>query len=67
MRLPEPSMQERDEWLRGHRNGRRWVGMRAGTYLADVAMKRLNKSAADLVLASTTEILNAAGFGAGAP
>ena len=67
LRLPEPSMHERGEWLTGQRNGRRWVGMRAGTYLADLAMKRLGKSAAELVSASTKEILTAAGFGGGAP
>ena len=48
-------------WLRGrHSDGRRWIGMRAGTYLVDRAMKASGKSAADIVTASTEEVLNLA-------
>lgn len=48
-------------WLYGkHGDGRRWVGLRAGTYLADRASKALGKSAADLVLTPTAAILEAA-------
>jgi hypothetical protein len=51
------------EWLRARRpDGRRWIGMKAGTYLADRAMKKLNRTAADLVATPTDEILAAASF-----
>jgi len=48
-------------WLYGrHADGRRWVGLRAGTYLADRAMKALGKTAAELVCEPTARILEAA-------
>ena len=48
-------------WVRErHPDGRRWVGMRAGTYLVDRAMKASGKSAAGIVSASTEEVLNLA-------
>ncbi|MFO0640911.1 MAG: DUF2268 domain-containing putative Zn-dependent protease [Polyangiaceae bacterium] len=38
-------------WLYGRLgDGRRWVGLRAGTYLADRTMRRLRRSAAELVV-----------------
>ena len=37
--------------------GRRWVATRVGTYLVDRASRASGKSAADLVFASTSEIL----------
>lgn len=43
-----------------HPDGRRWMKYKAGTYLVDQAMKRLNRSSADLVTAPTDEILAAA-------
>lgn len=48
-------------WMRArHPDGRRWIGMRAGTYLVDRAMKVSGTSAADIGTASTAEVLNLA-------
>ena len=54
----EPS----EHWMRRHPDGRRWIGVKAGTYLADRAMEKLGKSSLDLVSASTEEMLLAAGY-----
>lgn len=49
-------------WLRRrHPDGRLWVGMRAGAYLVDRAMKRSGRTAAELVAVTTEEILALAG------
>lgn len=49
-------------WIaRQHDDGRLWIGMRAGTYLVDVAMKKLNRTSAELVSTPTEAILAAAG------
>jgi hypothetical protein len=51
-------------WVYGkHEDGRRWVGLRAGTYLADRASKALGKTSAELVLTPTEAILEAASRG----
>jgi uncharacterized protein YjaZ len=55
-----PETANRDGWLFRHPDGRRWIGYKAGTYLVDRAMKRLGRSSAELVAASTDEILRAA-------
>lgn len=48
-------------WLYGkHADGRRWVGLRAGTYVADRAMRALGKSSEQLVTEPTRRILDAA-------
>lgn len=45
-------------WLtQRHPDGRRWIGMRAGTYLVDQAMRLTGQSSADLVAKSTEEIV----------
>jgi hypothetical protein len=56
----QPPTANRSEWLSRHPDGRRWIGYKAGTYLVDQAMKRLNRSSAELVLTPTAEILAAA-------
>jgi uncharacterized protein YjaZ len=43
-----------------HPDGRRWLGYKAGTYLADRAMRASGKSAAELVSVPTTEVLRLA-------
>jgi uncharacterized protein YjaZ len=58
--LLQPPTADRSEWLSRHPDGRRWIGFKAGTYLVDQAMKRLNRSSAELVAAPTAEILAAA-------
>ena len=60
-----PASARRREWLAQLPDGRRWVGMRAGTYLVDRAMKTLNRTAAELATTPTVEILLAAGVAAG--
>ncbi len=47
-------------WLyERHPDGRRWVGLRAGTFLVDRAMSALGRSAAELVERPTAELLRA--------
>lgn len=55
--LLQPPTAKRSEWLSQHPDGRRWIGYKAGTYLVDQAMKRLNRSSAELVSTPTNEIL----------
>jgi uncharacterized protein YjaZ len=57
--LLQPPTAQRREWLSRHPDGRRWIGFKAGTYLVDQAMKRLNRSSAELVATPTDEILAA--------
>jgi hypothetical protein len=58
--LSLPPTAPRSEWMFRHPDGRRWIGYRAGTYLVDRAMKRLDRTSAELVTTSTEEILAAA-------
>ena len=50
-----------DQWMFRHPDGRRWIGYRAGTYIADRAIAASGLSAAQLVLVPTDEILEMAG------
>jgi len=46
------------DWIaKQHEDGRRWIGMRAGTYLVDVAMKKQHRTSAELVSTPTEAIL----------
>ena len=54
-----PPTAKRSEWFSRHPDGRRWIGYKAGTYLVDVAMKRLSRSSAELVATPTDDILAA--------
>lgn len=57
-----PPDADRNHWLRGqHADGRRWIGMRAGAYLADRAIAASGRSAADLVSMPTREVIELAG------
>jgi len=47
----------REPWLVRHPDGRRWIGLRAGTYLVDQVATRTGRSAATLVGVGTQEIL----------
>lgn len=51
-----------DQWMFRHPDGRRWIGYRAGTYIADQAIAASGCSAAKLVLTPTAEILRIAGI-----
>lgn len=50
------------EWMFLHSDGRRWIGYRAGTYIADKAIDGSGLSAAQLVHATTEEVLKLAGI-----
>jgi hypothetical protein len=53
--LPDDS--PRDVWLFEHPDGRRWIGMRAGTFLVDCAMKATGQTSADLVRTPTAALI----------
>ncbi len=55
MRLPDDA--PREQWLFKHPDGRRWIGLRVGTYLADRAMRASGKSSAELVNVPTDAVL----------
>lgn len=55
--LALPSNARPMDWMSRPVDGRRWMGYRAGTYLADLAITKLNRSAAELVSTPTDEIL----------
>lgn len=59
--LAQPADAPRDVWLIRHPDGRRWIGMRVGTFLVDRAMAATHRSAAELVSTPTDEILRLAG------
>ncbi|MEO7133923.1 MAG: DUF2268 domain-containing putative Zn-dependent protease [Vicinamibacterales bacterium] len=61
--LKQTADAKRSDWIFRHPEGRRWIGMRAGTYLVDRAMKQLNRTSADLVAMPTPDILAAANAG----
>ena len=51
------------EWMFRHPDGRRWIGYRAGTYIADRAMEASQMSAAGLATTPTAQVLELAGYG----
>jgi hypothetical protein len=54
-----PPDADRTYWLtKSHVDGRRWIGMRAGAYLVDRAIKASGKSAAALVSTSSREVVD---------
>jgi hypothetical protein len=55
--LALPDDAPRDQWLFRHPDGRRWIGLRVGTYLVDRAMKSSGKTSAELVRAPTDALL----------
>ncbi len=60
--LRQPDDAPPNEWLLDHPDGRRWIGMRVGTYLVDRAAEASGKSSAELVFAAPGEVLRLAGF-----
>lgn len=56
-----PASGDYHPWLFDHPDGRRWIAYRAGTYLCDLASARSGLTAAELVQASTAEVLRLAG------
>jgi uncharacterized protein YjaZ len=59
--LALPDDAPRNVWLHRHPDGRRWIGLRVGTFLVDRAMKASGRSSAELVATPTAEILEMAG------
>ena len=51
-----------EQWMFEHNDGRKFIGYQVGTYLVDKAMKNTGKSAADMVLTPTDDILKFAGY-----
>lgn len=50
-----------NHWMFDHPDGRRWIGYRAGTYIADQAILASGLSAVELVLVPTDEVLRMSG------
>jgi hypothetical protein len=57
--LAQPADANPSDWIARERDGRRWIGMKAGTYLVDRAMKQMNRTSAELVTTPTAAILSA--------
>jgi hypothetical protein len=55
--LALPDDAPREKWLFRHPDGRRWIGYRVGTYLADCAMRASGKTSAELVRVPTDDVL----------
>jgi len=56
-----PPTENPDRWMSSrHPDGRRWVGMRAGTYLVDQATYASRKSPAELVSVPSAEVIQLA-------
>ncbi len=49
-------------WMFRHPDGRQWIGYKAGTYIADLAIARSGRDAAELVSVPTEHILELAGL-----
>ncbi len=58
--LALPDDTEYGPWRNRHPDGRRWIGIRAGTYLVDQAVQASGKSVVDLVSTPTDEIIEMA-------
>ena len=52
------------DWMSRHPDGRRWIGYKAGTYVAEQAIEKSGKSAAELVDIPTNAVLRLAGIAA---
>ncbi len=55
--LEVPNLATYQTWMFQHPDGRRWIGYRAGAYIADRAKEACRCSAADLVRTATDEII----------
>lgn len=57
-----PRWAKRRHWMFQHPDGRRWIGYRAGTWIADRAMQASGRDAAQLVATPSAQILALAGL-----
>ena len=55
-----PEAEEPRPWLFRHPDGRRWIAYKVGTYLVDRAVAASGKSAAELVLVPTRDVVEMA-------
>jgi uncharacterized protein YjaZ len=55
--MSQPDDASRSDWLIRHPDGRRWIGMRVGTYLTDCATKSSGKTSAELAAVPTDAFL----------
>lgn len=60
--LPPSALAQYNQWMFQHPDGRRWIGYRAGTWVAEQAVQRSGRSAASLAMVSTDSILSLAGL-----
>lgn len=51
-----------EHWMNRHPDGRRWIGYKVGTYIAEQAMNRSGRSSVELVHVSTADVLRMAGM-----
>lgn len=58
--LRQPDTSDQAKWLVRHPDGRRWVGMRVGTFLVDRAARASGRTAASLVFTETAEVVRLA-------
>ena len=65
--LPLSACMQYGQWMFQHPDGRRWIGYRAGTYIADQAIAASKLSAIELAATPTDEILQRAGMQAVSP
>lgn len=61
--LPPSALGQYLQWMFQHPDGRRWIGYRTGTWIAERAVTRSGRSAAELAAVPTDEILALAGVG----
>jgi uncharacterized protein YjaZ len=60
--IAQPSGASWKPWMSRHPDGRRWIGYKAGTYIAEQASRASGKSSAELANVPTAEVLRLAGF-----
>jgi uncharacterized protein YjaZ len=60
--LALPSDAPRNQWMFKHPDGRRWIGFKVGTYLADQAVRKSGLSLAQFATVPTEKIIEWAGF-----
>jgi uncharacterized protein YjaZ len=58
--LGQPETAALDPWMHRHPDGRRWIGMRVGTFLVDRATRASGRSSAALVFTPAGEIVRLA-------
>ena len=50
------------QWMFQHPDGRRWIGYKVGTHLADLACRQSGRTVMDLAAVPTAEVLKLAGY-----